>query len=149
MLAYLREREAQHFDLLCHQLKTFPDIEFALTNVEMALKSASLEWMAAYATLDPNRTRRDTLMTKLTAEYTLTTHMLDTVFGSSFESRRPRLATTIAKRKDMLDVLHHLQIEAIRAWRDARKNNGPNEEQWLITGLMTINAISNGLRGTG
>ena len=149
MLAYLREREAQHFDLLCHQLKTFPDIEFALTNVEMALKSASLEWMAAYATLDPNSTRRDTLMTKLTAEYTLTTHMLDTVFGSPFESRRPRLATTIAKRKDMLDVLHHLQIEAIRAWRDARKNNGPNEEQWLITGLMTINAISNGLRGTG
>jgi phosphoenolpyruvate carboxylase len=149
MLAHLKKAESQHFELLCHQLKTFPDIEFSLTNVEMALKSASLDWMTAYATLEPNDTLRNTIMTKLTAEYTLTTQMLDTVFGSSFENRRPRLATTIAKRKDMLDVLHQVQIAAIRAWRNAQKNSDPNEEQWLITGLMTINAISNGLRGTG
>jgi phosphoenolpyruvate carboxylase len=149
MLAHLKEAEPQHFDLLCHQLNTFPAIAFSLTNVEMALKSASLDWMKAYAELEPNVAVRTAIMDKLTAEYRLTVQMLETVFGSSFETRRPRLATTIAKRKNMLDVLHHVQIEAIRAWRDARQNNDPNETQWLITGLMTINAISNGLRGTG
>lgn len=149
MLRHLSQTTPQHFADLCQNLNQFPDIAFAITNVEMALKSASLDWMQDYAALEPDVAVREALMAKITAEYHLTCQLLETVFGSSFESRRPRLATTIAKRKDMLDVLHHVQIEAIRQWRHARKNHTKNEEQWLITGLMTINAISNGLRGTG
>jgi phosphoenolpyruvate carboxylase len=149
MLAHLKETEPQHFELICHQRKHFPDIEFALTNVEMALKSASLPWMQAYATLEPTPHVRDILMAKITHEYRLTLTMLETVFGSTFETRRPRLATTIAKRKETLDVLHQVQIDSLTHWRQARKSHHPDEKKWLLTGLMTLNAISNGLRGTG
>ena len=145
MLQTLRAQSPSNFK----QLRTFSQIEFVLTNVEMALKSASLEWMTAYSMLEPDADLRALVMDPLCAEYELTTRMLDEVFGASFEVRRPRLARTIAKRKEMLDVLHRFQIHALTEWRSARRLHREDEDAWLVTGLMTINAISNGLRGTG
>ena len=145
MLQTLRTQSPSDFK----QLRTFSQIEFVLTNVEMALKSASLEWMTAYSMLEPDADLRALVMDTLCAEYELTTRMLDEVFGASFEVRRPRLARTIAKRKEMLDVLHRFQIHALTEWRSARRLHREDEDAWLVTGLMTINAISNGLRGTG
>ena len=119
------------------------------THVEMALKSASLDWMKAYAELEPNATLRHQIIDKIQAEHELTCTMLDLVFGAPFEQRRPRLDQPIAKRKDMLDVLHHVQIHALREWRNSRARHGKDKDEWLLTSLMTMNAISNGLRGKG
>jgi len=145
MLQQLAIQSPVHFS----QLRDYPQIEFILTNVEMALKSASLDWMIAYSELEPNVALRAVIMGPIMQEYQLTSRLLDQVFGSPFEERRPRLARTIAKRKDMLDVLHRFQIFALKEWRREKKHHGPDEDMWTLTVLMTINAISNGLRGTG
>jgi phosphoenolpyruvate carboxylase len=131
------------------KLSQIPPIKFVLTNVEMALKSASLEWMTAYSKLEPDAHLRHHIMDQIGAEYELTTQMLDRVFGAPFDTRRPRLERTIFKRKNMLDVLHRFQIQSLSEWRSARFHHREDEEAWLFIGLMTMNAISNGLRGTG
>ena len=145
MLQTLQLNSPSHFEILSHN----PQIKFALTNVEMALKSASLEWMHAYSQLEPDPSLRHQIMDKISTEFKLTNLMLDQVFGAPFEQRRPRLEKTIAKRKDMLDVLHQFQIHALTQWRKARSLHSKDEDDWLLSGLITMNAISNGLRGTG
>lgn len=148
MLHHLERTNPKAFRILCTRLRSYPRIQFVLTNAEMSLRSASLRWMRAYAQLSTDGTR-DVIMALIESEYVLTDRMLLRVFGSSFADRRPRLFRTIQKRDAMLDVLHGIQIEALTQWRALHRAENPESSKWLMTGLMTINAISNGLRGTG
>lgn len=145
MLESLLREAPEQFQTLCKNTH----INFILTNVEMALKSASPTWMQAYAELEPDTTLRQTIMDQILREYALTTRLLDQAFGATFSQRRPRLARTIAKRQEVLDVLHRFQIYTLKKWRKAGQTHSAEEESWLLMGLMTMNAISNGLRGTG
>ncbi|NBV41994.1 phosphoenolpyruvate carboxylase [bacterium] len=148
-LAELAENELASFNQLKRLVKSHPTIKFIFLNIEMALKSASLEWMTRYSELVADAGVRHRVLSKLRSEFSLTEVMLGQVFDSSFEQRRPRLAHTIALRKPMLDVLHQIQINVIRQWRDAVAGGDPKADGYLDLIAKVTAAIANGIRGTG
>ena len=60
------------------------------------------------------------------------------------------MSKTLAIREEPLKVLHHQQVELIKEWR-ALKADGKEEaaEELFPKILLSINAISSGLRTTG
>ena len=149
MLQYLKEVHPKQFHHFSEHLQEYPQVAFVLTNVEMAIKSASMEWATAYAHLVSDSRISEPIIQQIQAEYTVAVQMLTEVFKQPFEVRRPRLALTVAKRKVMLDVLHDRQLAWLSAWRKDAAQQTKKSESELMATLMTINAISNGLRGTG
>ena len=83
-------------------------------------------------------------------EFDLTKELLSDIFNGDFDKRRPRMSKTLDIREEPLKVLHHQQVELIKEWR-ALKTAGKEEEAETLFPkiLLSINAISSGLRTTG
>jgi len=81
---------------------------------------------------------------------TRTREALRDLFRRSFAERRPRMARTLAIREEPLKVLHMQQIALLRQWRTHLANGDTHAADALIPDLLiSVNAISSGLRTTG
>ena len=125
-------------------------LQYALTNAETNIASANRELMIEYGELCTDETLKKRFMDIILAEFDLTKELLADVFNAGFEQRRPRMSKTLAIREEPLKVLHHQQIQLIKQWR-ALKEEGKDEAAETIFPkiLLSINAISSGLRTTG
>ncbi|MGA0845594.1 MAG: phosphoenolpyruvate carboxylase, partial [Luteolibacter sp.] len=75
---------------------------------------------------------------------------LGRLFHRPFEERRPRMARTLAIREEPLQVLHMQQISLLKDWRAQIADGKQAAAEQLIPDLLiSINAISSGLRTTG
>jgi len=65
--------------------------------------------------------------------------------------RRPRLQYTVRRRAKILTLLHRHQIQLLRQWRIAQATDpgGERTEQLRRSLILSVNAISHGLRTTG
>jgi phosphoenolpyruvate carboxylase len=106
--------------------------------------------MRASAGLVPDMELRDRFLGIILDELTRTREALGKLFRRSFDERRPRMARTLAIREEPLKVLHMQQISLLRQWR-ARLAAGdaPAAEHLIPDLLISVNAISTGLRTTG
>ncbi len=146
-LETLANQEPAAFAEIRANLRERPMFYYVLTNVETNLASADLDIMAAYAQLVPDVAIRDAFFGRVTAEFEKTRHMLDDIFQGALEKRRPRMLNTLQRRAEALRVLHHRQINLLRAWRTAAT---PEEANALLPRvLLSVNAIASGLRTTG
>ena len=124
-------------------LAASPFLRWVMTNAETTLFSASPELMAEYALLDPDGMRRQRLLDTIGGELERSRTLLEELFGSSPEQRRPRMCRTLALRDEPLRPLHRRQIALLRRWRS-------NGDDALFPPLMlTVNALAAGLRTTG
>ncbi|NDC82827.1 phosphoenolpyruvate carboxylase [bacterium] len=143
MFQKLFETYPNKMEALAGSIDHYPALNFALTNVEMAHESASVTWMQRYSKLVTDGQIGASILTDILSEYSLTRYWLHYLFKGTFEERRPRLSRTIRRREPVLKILHEIQCEQLSKWRKT------NDVEILETLLMTINAISNALRGTG
>ncbi len=122
-----------------------------LMNVGSQLLLADTTWMRAYAELVPEATVRVAILDSILTEFDRTRQSLEAVFGVPLAERRQRTALTMQLRRAGLDALHRRQIELLRSWRDAalQQQETARREACLVELLLTINAISSGLKSTG
>ncbi|GAA5483045.1 phosphoenolpyruvate carboxylase [Haloferula sargassicola] len=125
-------------------------LSYTLTNVETNLASANLELMRSYAGLVADEALRQRFMDIIVAEFERTRDLLAELFDGDMRSRRPRMAKTLDIREAPLRVLHRQQVQLIAHWRQLVADGQDSEAEALFPKLLlSINAISSGLRTTG
>ncbi|MCX6957545.1 MAG: phosphoenolpyruvate carboxylase [Verrucomicrobiae bacterium] len=148
-LSALEEKNPTLFEGLRTDHRTWPFLNYVLSNVETNLASAHLAIMKNYAALVTDVEIRNRIFDMIADEFQKTELQLKKVFDGSFEERRPRMAKTLALRAEALAFLHEHQIAILKEWRQAREINPAQAEKLLPQVLLSINAIASGLRTTG
>jgi phosphoenolpyruvate carboxylase len=146
----LRENDPAAFAALKAALPQSNFLGYTLTNVETNLASANLELMGRYGELVTDPALRETFMGLIVSEFHRTRDLLADLFDGDMASRRPRMAKTLGIREAPLRVLHLQQIALLREWRSLLARDHQTEAEALFPRLLlSINAISSGLRTTG
>ncbi len=148
-LEALATTRPEQFDLLCRDgLRWYPT-RLLLMNAGSQLLLADQAWMRAYAGLVPDAAIRAQTLDATLAEYARARRGLERVFGAPLTERRQRTALTMQLRRPGLDALHQRQLELLAAWRAERAGNEAGGEALLADLLLTISALSSGLKSTG
>lgn len=149
-LLRFKNENPDNFHLLQEGVFDWHFLRYVLMNIETNIYSTDEEIMSSYAGLVESSAIRETFMKIILEELHTTKEMLSLIFGGGFEERRPKMNDTLVMRSAGLKVLHDLQIKQIREWRDLIKQEKITQaEERLWSLLLTVNAISGGLRTTG
>jgi phosphoenolpyruvate carboxylase len=130
--------------------RRLPFFRALVRNGELALIRADIEVAAEYARLaDPDAAR---LFELVRAEHERAVASVASILGHAGPfGDRPHLAASVARRNPYLDVLSHVQVEALarlRAAQDAGRA-GAELEQLTRTVFTTIGGIAAGLQTAG
>ena len=149
-LARLRESDSAAFSRLADQTRQVAFLRYVVTNIDSSLASANEDLMRAYASLVADESLRSRFLGLILDEMNRTREGLSQLFRRSFAERRPRMARTLAIREEPLKVLHLQQISLLRQWRSHLAAGDSHAAEALIPDLLiSVNAISSGLRTTG
>ncbi|GAA5494677.1 Phosphoenolpyruvate carboxylase, type 1 [Rubritalea squalenifaciens DSM 18772] len=149
-LKSIKDESPEDFATLKQNLKKSIFLQYVLTNVETNLASANKELMEAYASLVTDEALRQKFMDIILTEFELTHELLTEVFDGAFTERRPRMHKTLEIREEPLRVLHKQQVKLIKDWRQLKAEEKEEQADALFPKiLLSINAISSGLRTTG
>ncbi|MEO6054457.1 MAG: phosphoenolpyruvate carboxylase, partial [Chthoniobacterales bacterium] len=130
--------------------KSWPFLNYAMTNIESSIASSDPTLMKEYAGLVKNKKLRDRLFQRILDEYTKTRESFDRLYGSPMTERRPRLVKTLKLRADALRKLHLDQIGLLHQWRELKEKGDSSNADALIPEItLSVNAIASGLRTTG
>lgn len=146
----IKQNSPADYQALKDGLKQSTFLQYALTNVETNLASANRELMITYGDLCTDETLKDRFMGIILEEFDLTKELISDIFNSDFDQRRPRMSKTLAIREEPLKVLHNQQVQLIKQWRALKAEGKEEEAESLFPKiLLSINAISSGLKTTG
>jgi phosphoenolpyruvate carboxylase len=149
-LARLRREDAAAFERLAAQTRGVAFLRYVVTNIDSSLASSNGEIMRAYAGLVPDAGLRQRFLTLILDELERTRGVLRDMFHKDFAARRPRMARTLGIREEPLKVLHLQQISLLKQWRERLAAGDSGGADALIPDLLiSVNAISSGLRTTG
>lgn len=146
----LREQDPDAFDRLGEQIRGDAFLRYVLTNIDGSLASTNEDIMTAYAGLVPDPEIREKFLATILRELATTRQSLHDLFRGDFQDRRPRMARTLAIREEPLRVLHLQQISLLREWRARLAAGDASGADSMVPDLLiSVNAISSGLRTTG
>jgi len=146
----IKQNSPADYQAIKDGLKDSIFLQYALTSAETNLASANRELMIAYGDLCTDDALKKRFMDIILAEFDLTKELLADILNGDFAQRRPRMAKTLAIREEPLKVLHKQQVELMREWRELKKQGKEEEAEDLFPKiLLSINAISSGLKTTG
>ena len=149
-LEELKNASSEKFAALKAALPQSTFLGYTLTNVETNLASANLDLMRDYSQLVTDPALRERFMAIIVAEFERTKTLLADLFDGDMRTRRPRMAKTLDIREAPLRVLHRQQVELLIQWRKLVADGKESEAEALFPKLLlSINAISSGLRTTG
>jgi len=150
-LKAMKDESPEDYAELKKGLKNSIFLQYVLTNVETNLASANRDLMEEYAQLVTDDALKERMMGIILAEFDLTQELLTELFEADFHTRRPRMSKTLGIREEPLKLLHKQQISLMKQWRTLKAEGKEEEEaeQLFPKILLSINAISSGLRTTG
>ncbi len=130
---------------LRRMVKSWPFFSSLLSNMEMVLTKTDLAIASRYAELVTDETLRESIFSRIEAEWRLTRHHLlnlleqeDLLVGNTLLKRSLQL------RAPYMDPLNHLQVELLK-----RHRAGETDERVARAIHITINGIAAGLRNSG
>lgn len=145
---YLHQDESAYESRLKNlqeMLEIWPLFKTLIANVDMVLAKTDLVVARHYAHLVSDKQLRETIFSRIEAEYILTTQALNLLQGCKERlNSNPTLAYSIRNRLPYLDPLNHLQVELIKRYRA-----GETDDKLKLAIQLTINGIAAGLRNTG
>ncbi len=148
-LETLKRESPTDYAAIKAQVRSWPFLRYALTNIESNIASVDPELTALYAGLVTDIGVRDAIYGRVAAELVRSRTQLADLFGEDLAHRRPLLERTIRLRDAGLRALHRHQVDLLRRWRAAKANGSPEADTLLPSLLMSVNAIASGLRTTG
>lgn len=128
-------------------MRKWPFLRYVTTNVEMALASVDPDLMVQYAGLVGDVAVRKKFMRLIQNEFKQSRDWIEKLFGSPLAKRRPRLEKTLLPRAEAIRPIHYRQIALLSEWR--AKGSQSTDREIIEEILLTVNAISSGLRTTG
>lgn len=149
-LERLHKEDAAAFAKFADKTRHTAFLRYVITNIDGSLASANEEIMRAYAALVPDIALRDRFLSIILDEFERTQEALAELFQRSFAERRPRMVRTLAIREEPLRVLHMQQISLLGEWRKRLAEGDTIGAEAMVPDLLiSVNAISSGLRTTG
>jgi len=149
-LKLIKEQQPQKYALLRQLQTSHPFVRYILTNVDSGLAATDSEIIKLYASLVDDEQIRNDILPLILAEYELTRSLLAELLGQSFEERRVNHYYSTRLRAVALELMHQVQVNALRRWRYEKETADPEvAEQQNILLLKTINAVANALGSTG
>jgi len=149
-LAKLKEAGAESYQKLLTAVAESAYLQYVLNNVEQSLASANLDLIKEYASMVESDEIRDRFVGMIEKEYHLTKGIINELLLGEMQERRPRMYHTLQIREKALDVLHRQQVALIKEWRGLLKAGETEAAEIMFPKiLLSINAISSGLRTTG
>ncbi len=137
--------EQGNLPLLQNMMREFPLFIDLIRNVELALAKADFDIARQYSSLMHNAAMRESVFTRLEAEYQNTQRAVLAVTGQSvLLETNPVLSRSIRLRNPYVDPMSLIQVELLR-----RKRAGDTSDSLQRAIAATINGISAGLRNTG
>jgi len=149
-LEELRATEPEAFDLMRGSDFSWAPLNYIVSNVATSIASVDPWIMQQYASLVEDDLLRDNLLGMITAEYLRTMRLLELLYGGPLKEKLFNVFRFIETRQEGLGMLHRLQIDLLRNWRQLTASGNQEQADALLPELLlTVNAISGGLRSTG
>ena len=149
-LKLLKEKEPEKYEILKLLVPANPLVRYILTNVDSGLAATDPAIIELYASLVDNEKVKNDILPLILSEYHLTHSLLAELLQKPFEQRRSNHHYSTRLRAIALELMHHVQVNALGKWRNEKEIVSPEiAEQQNIVLLKTINAIANALGSTG
>jgi phosphoenolpyruvate carboxylase len=149
-LKLIKEQQPHKYELLRQLQTSQPLVRYILTNVDSGLAATDPEIIKLYASLVDDEQIRNDILPLILAEYQLTKDLLAELLVKPFEERRVNHYYSTRLRAVALELMHQVQVNALRRWRYEKDTADPEvTEQQNIVLLKTINAVANALGSTG
>jgi phosphoenolpyruvate carboxylase len=149
-LEELRATDPETFDLVRDSDFSWAPFHYIINNVATSILSADPWVMEQYAALVDDRMIRENLLGMIQAEYLRTMRLLELIYGGPLREKHFNVYRFVETRQEGLGMLHRLQIDLLKNWRAATAKGEQDQADALLTELLlTVNAISGGLRTTG
>jgi len=123
----------------------WPFFTTMLSNMDMVLAKSDIGIASRYAELVADKSLRETVFSRVRAEWHDTVQVLLDIMGQkTLLERNPLLARSIRNRFPYVDPLNHIQVEMLR-----RHRTGDTDPR-VVEGIhLSINGIAAGLRNSG
>ncbi len=139
----------EDFEKLKEAIKVDPFVRYVFTNVDTALATTDEEIMKMYASMVTDEDAKERMLEVYLSELKRTKEALNKLILRSSEERRKSHTYSTKLRSNAMNMLHERQVELIKKWRKQKADDQPEQEDTLLTILMTINAIASAMRSTG
>jgi phosphoenolpyruvate carboxylase len=149
-LQLLKEQYPEKYALLKQLLISHPLLRYILTNVDSGLAATDPEIIELYASLVEEGQIRNDILPIILSEFQLTKSLLAELLEKPFEERRKNHYYSTQLRAVALDLMHQVQVNTLRHWRNEKDSEDPaiaNQQNIIL--LKTINAVANALGSTG
>jgi phosphoenolpyruvate carboxylase len=145
-----RGDDPRMLDTLRTMHREWPFFRALLSNSEMSLAKSEMSIAREYASLCRDPEVADRIYGRIADEYRRTVgEILAASEHQDLLSDNPKLALSLARRNPYLDPLNHIQIAALRRYREAPETDSFEKGRWLAPLLRSINALATGMRNTG
>jgi phosphoenolpyruvate carboxylase len=148
-LEALKQNDPDAFAKLKEEWTSHSGLHYIFTNVTSALLLANPEIMRQYAALVADAEIRDRVLGMIMTEFNRTRALVEELLGSPIMERRPRMSKMMELRNRRLKILHDLQVNQLREWRNMKSAGDERAADMLPQLLQVVNAIAGGLRATG
>jgi len=149
-LEELRATDPEIFEVMRKSDFSWAPFHYIINNIATSILSVDPWIMEQYAALVEDRNIRENLLGMIQAEYLRTMRLLDLLYGGPLREKHFNVARFIETRQEGLGKLHRLQIDLLKSWRSAKASGDEQQSEALLPELLlTVNAISGGLRTTG
>ena len=130
---------------LHRMVHAWPFFKSLLSNMDMVLAKTDLAIASRYAELVSDPALRDSIFSRITAEWALTRqHLLAILEQDDFLADNPMLKRSLQLRSPYMDPLNHLQVELLK-----RHRAGETDERVARGIHLSINGVASGLRNSG
>ena len=127
----------------------WPFLKYGLIQIETNLLNSDPEIMKDFAGLVPDTNVRKELMELILSDYSLGLKQIEDLMGAPASQRRDSRLEDNALRYRSLQMLHVIQIGALKKWRELKVSDPKQADQILLKLLLLVNALSGGLKSTG
>ena len=148
-LNWLKTNHPDDFEYLAGLVHSWPFLMYRLIQVETNLLKADPQIMKAYASLVPDKEVSNSLMQLILTDFREGVNQIETLLGAPAKQRRINRIENQSLRSTGLSLLHQMQLEYIEWWRSETNLSPEAKEALLMKLLLTVNAISGGLKSTG
>jgi len=114
------------------------------------LAATDPEIIDLYASLVDEEQIKNDILPLILSEFQLTKSLLAELLEKPFENRRKNHYYSTRLRAVALDLMHQVQVNTLRNWRNEKDSEDPeiaNHQNIIL--LKTINAVANALGSTG
>ena len=146
----LKKEDPEKYEQLKSLAKTDNFVRYVLTNIDTSLAATDEKIIELYSSLVEENDVRNEISAIVLKELSLSREMMNDLLTRPIKERRKNHYYSTQLRALALLPLHHEQVNLLKQWRKARKDENKEDSEKLLHNLLrSINAIANAMGTTG